>query len=115
VVTALDARDGVTMGYVRKILLFVISVAMVVGGLGMLSLASRGLFLMGGAVLAFAGMYLLWEDFIAPLFIRRSEATPRRGESKPGRSTLRDWLATRRAREWGRWFRVRVWQGHPVR
>lgn len=63
------------VGYVRKILLFVISVGMVVAGLLMIvfelsHLMPRGLtlFVAGGATLAFLGLYLLWEDFIAPLF-----------------------------------------------
>jgi predicted tellurium resistance membrane protein TerC len=62
----------------RKILLFVISVAMVVVGLlllafGLLAAMPRGglLFVAGGATLAFIGLYLLWEDFIAPMFARR--------------------------------------------
>jgi hypothetical protein len=66
------------MGYVRKILLFVISVAMVVGGLLMIAFEllapmPRGMTLLvaGGATLSFLGLYLLWEDFIAPLFTRR--------------------------------------------
>jgi uncharacterized membrane protein HdeD (DUF308 family) len=66
------------MGYARKILLFVISVAMVVAGLVMIALElshpmPRGmsLFVVGGATTAFLGLYLLWEDFIAPLFGRR--------------------------------------------
>jgi hypothetical protein len=67
------------INYLRKILLFVISVAMVVCGL--LAIASdflapipRGgkLLIAGGAMLAFVGLYLLWEDFIAPLFTRRT-------------------------------------------
>lgn len=60
------------VGYVRKILLFVISVGMVVAGLLMIvfelsHLMPRGLtlFVAGGATLAFLGLYLLWEDFIA--------------------------------------------------
>jgi hypothetical protein len=66
------------MGYARKILLFVISVAMVVRGLLMIAIEllhpmPRGMLLLvvGGATLAFLGLYLLWEDFIAPLFARR--------------------------------------------
>jgi hypothetical protein len=66
------------VGYVRKALLFVISVAMVAGGLLMiafelLSPMPRGmsLFVVGGATVSFLGLYLLWEDFIAPLFTRR--------------------------------------------
>ena len=58
------------MGYVRKILLFVIAVAMVVGGLLVAdfgieapTMARRGLFIAGGAMVAFLGLYLLWEDF----------------------------------------------------
>jgi hypothetical protein len=63
--------------YVRKILLFVISVALVVGGLSMVAFGLLGShiikgFVAGGAPLAFVGLYLLWEDFIAPLFARRS-------------------------------------------
>jgi hypothetical protein len=61
--------------YVRKILLFVISLAMAAGGLLMLAFGLLGtriltLSVAGGAILAFVGLYLLWEDFIAPLFIR---------------------------------------------
>jgi hypothetical protein len=68
------------MGYARKIFLFVISVAMVVVGLLMIAFnllaptpMPRGmlLFVAGGATLSFLGLYLLWEDFIAPLFGRR--------------------------------------------
>jgi hypothetical protein len=66
------------MGYFRKILLFVISVAMVVCGLLMIAfdllapIPRGGLLLIGGgATLAFLGLYLLWEDFIAPIFRRR--------------------------------------------
>ena len=77
------------MGYVRQILLFVISVAMVVVGLLLLAFdllaampRSRLLFVAAGAALgivlwlaittlSFIGLYLLWEDFIAPLFARR--------------------------------------------
>jgi len=53
----------------------VISVGMVVAGLLMIVFElsypmPRGLtlFVAGGATLAFLGVYLLWEDFIAPLF-----------------------------------------------
>jgi hypothetical protein len=63
------------MSYVPKILLFVISIGMVVAGLLMIVFelshpVPRGmmLFVAGGAMLAFLGLYLLWEDFIAPLF-----------------------------------------------
>jgi predicted permease len=65
---------------VRKVLLFIISVAMVVVGLLMIAFKlldptpmPRGmlLFVGGGATLSFLGLYLLWEDFIAPLFGRR--------------------------------------------
>jgi hypothetical protein len=68
------------MGYARKIFLFVISVAMVVVGLLMIAFnllaptpMPRGmlLFVGGGATLSFLGLYLLWEDFISPLFGRR--------------------------------------------
>jgi hypothetical protein len=67
--------DAVKIGFVRKTLLFVISVAMVVAGLLMIVFElsapmPRGLtlFVAGGAMLAFLGLYLLWEDFIAPWF-----------------------------------------------
>jgi len=63
--------------YVRKILVFVISVGMVVAGLLMIAIdllhpMPRGMTLLvaGGATLAFLGLHLLWEDFIAPLFGR---------------------------------------------
>jgi hypothetical protein len=63
------------MSYVRKILLFVISIGMVVAGLLMIVFelshpVPRGMMLLvaGGAMLAFLGLYLLWEDFIASLF-----------------------------------------------
>jgi flagellar motor component MotA len=57
----------------RKALLFVVAVAMVVGGLwllgGELFVADRwhGIFVIGGAMLTSLGVYLLWADFIAPL------------------------------------------------
>jgi hypothetical protein len=77
------------MGYVRQILLFVISVAMVVVGLlllafdllaamsrsGLLSVAGRAalsiVLWLAITMLSFIGLYLLWGDFIAPLFARR--------------------------------------------
>ena len=65
------------MGYLRKVLLFVISVAIVVGGLlvlafGLLATGPRmWLFVAGGPMAAFVGLYQLWNDFIAPLFARR--------------------------------------------
>ena len=66
------------MGYVRKVVLFVISVAMVVVGplmiaFDLLAPMPRGMTLLvaGGATVSFLGLYLLWEDFIAPLFGRR--------------------------------------------
>jgi hypothetical protein len=74
---ALAAVDGMKMGYVRTILLFVIAVAMVVGGLLLLAFGlsapgpGKGWFVAGGPMLGFFGLYLLWEDFIAPLFARR--------------------------------------------
>jgi hypothetical protein len=58
----------VKRSYALKILLFVIAVAMVVGGLGVVVF---GKFIIGGVMLVVAGLYLLWEDFIAPLFTRR--------------------------------------------
>jgi hypothetical protein len=80
------------MGYARKIFLFVISVAMVVVGLLMIAFKlldptpmPRGmlLFVGGGATLSFLGLYLLWEDFIAPLFSRRyDEVREMRAEQK---------------------------------
>lgn len=57
----------------RKLLLFVVSAAMLVGGLYWLVvellLVDRIYFrfVIGGAVLATLGAYLLWIDFIAPL------------------------------------------------
>jgi putative Mn2+ efflux pump MntP len=63
------------MSYLRKILLFLIAVAMVAVGLLIAAFAvlahSAIWFVAGGAVLAFIGLWLLWEDFIAPLFARR--------------------------------------------
>jgi len=56
----------------RKLVLLVLSGAMFLGGLSLLvgellfaSLTHRR-FLVAGGVLAFAGGYLLWTDFIAP-------------------------------------------------
>jgi hypothetical protein len=65
------------MDYVRTTLLFVISLSMV--AVGLLVLASGlflhgprvGLFVVGGAMAAIVGLYLLWADFVAPLFARR--------------------------------------------
>jgi hypothetical protein len=57
----------------RKLLLFVLSTATVVGGLYLLGaellLADRihFLFVIGGAMLTTLGVYLLWVDFVAPL------------------------------------------------
>jgi len=70
------AHHGVTMGSVRETLLFIISVAMIVVGFGMaafglLNLPIFSLAIAGAAMLAFVGIYLLWKDFIAPLFARR--------------------------------------------
>ena len=64
------------MGSLRKILLFLIAVAMVAVGLLIAAFGLLGdriliLFVAGGAVVAFIGLWLLWEDFIAPLFARR--------------------------------------------
>jgi hypothetical protein len=65
------------MGYVRTTLLFAISVAMVPIGLLVLAFGlfwhgpRVGLFVAGGAMVTFIGMYLFWADFIAPLFARR--------------------------------------------
>jgi hypothetical protein len=81
--------DGI-MSYARKIFLFVISIAMVVVGLvilafGLVTPMPRGLllFVAGGATLSFLGLYLLWEDFIAPLFGRRyDEVREMRAEQK---------------------------------
>jgi hypothetical protein len=60
----------------RKLLLFVISVAMVLAGLFFLwgelmwlqHHSIRGIFVIGSAMLVVLGAYLLWEDFISPLF-----------------------------------------------
>jgi hypothetical protein len=72
------------MGYVRQILLFVISVAMVVVGLLLLAFdlfatmptsaagaALRIVLWLAITMLSFIGLYLVWEDFIASLFARR--------------------------------------------
>jgi hypothetical protein len=68
-----EMGNAVKIGFVRKAVLFVISVAMVGAGLLMfvfdlLEPMPRGgkLFIVGGAMLAF--LYLSWEYFIAPLF-----------------------------------------------
>jgi hypothetical protein len=56
----------------RKLLTFIISVAMVGGGLFLfgaeLLTATRikGVFVIGAVMLVFVGGYLLWVDFIAP-------------------------------------------------
>jgi hypothetical protein len=57
----------------RKLLLFVISVVMVIGGLYWLwfevfwAAHVRGAFVAMGALPAVVGAYLLWTDFVAPL------------------------------------------------
>jgi hypothetical protein len=57
----------------RKTLLFVIALAMSVGGLVLLGieLLSANIiqfkFVIGGALLATLGIYLLWADFVAPI------------------------------------------------
>jgi hypothetical protein len=74
---ALAALDGVKMDYVRTTLLFVISLSMVAVGLSVLAFGlfwhgpRVGLFVAGGAMAAIVGLYLLWADFVAPLFARR--------------------------------------------
>ena len=56
----------------RKLILLVLSSAMLLGGLSLLLdefLLSSRLhlrFIFGGAALAFAGGYLVWSDFVAP-------------------------------------------------
>jgi hypothetical protein len=64
----------------RKIVLFVISVAMVVGGLYLLTIElfwSEIIYfrmVIAGAMLITLGSYLLWSDFLAPLLgVRTSE------------------------------------------
>ena len=58
----------------RKIILLVMSIAMVGGGLYWLAVQLlwspiiHFKFVIGAAVLVTLGTYLLWEDFIAPLF-----------------------------------------------
>jgi hypothetical protein len=58
----------------RKLLLLVLSSAMLMGGLYVAIfelLFARIIFyrfVFGGAILAFAGAYLIWTDFIAPRF-----------------------------------------------
>jgi hypothetical protein len=64
------------MSYLRKILLFLVAVAMVVVGLLFAAFGLLGdrifiLFVAGGAVVAFIGLWLLWEDFIAVLLTRK--------------------------------------------
>ena len=56
----------------RKLILFILSAAMLFGGLYLLIAKLlfdpfiRFRFVFGGAALAFAGAYLLWTDFVAP-------------------------------------------------
>jgi len=56
----------------RKLILFILSGAMLIGGLyaAVFELLFARIiyfrFVFGGGVLAFAGAYLLWADFIAP-------------------------------------------------
>jgi hypothetical protein len=56
----------------RKLILFILSGAMLIGGLyaAVFELLFARIiyfrFVFGGSVLAFAGAYLLWADFIAP-------------------------------------------------
>jgi hypothetical protein len=56
----------------RKLILFVLSSAMLIGGLYtaifelFFARIIYFLFVFGGSVLAFAGAYLMWTDFIAP-------------------------------------------------
>jgi hypothetical protein len=58
----------------RKLLLLVLSSAMLIGGLYVAIfelLFARIIFfrfVIGGTILAFAGGYLIWTDFIAPRF-----------------------------------------------
>ncbi len=68
------------MGAMRRLLLFVVSVGMLVGGLywlvAELLLADRIYFrfVIAGAMLATLGAYLLWIDFIAPLLGFKEES-----------------------------------------
>ena len=61
------------MSPVRRAILLVLATAMIVGGCWLLyeqltaSTIIYGKFLLGGAVLVFIGLVLLWEDFIAPM------------------------------------------------
>ena len=50
----------------RKILLLILSGAMLIGGLYFAIFEHR--FDVAGAIVAFAGGYLIWTDFIAPRF-----------------------------------------------
>ena len=58
----------------RKLLLFVLCIAMMFAGVAVVSFgllsASPGVrrFVIGGSALTFAGGHLLWTDFIAPRF-----------------------------------------------
>ena len=58
----------------RKLLLLVLSSAMLMGGLyvAILELLFARIifvrFVIGGTILAFVGAYLIWTDFIAPRF-----------------------------------------------
>jgi hypothetical protein len=66
---ALRPHATVKMSYGRKILLVVMSLAMVVDGLLVLAFGllatgpGKGLFICGGPMLAFVGLYLLWGRF----------------------------------------------------
>ena len=59
-------------GLVRKLVLLILSSAMLVGGLyaAVVEIFFAPVFFykfaIGGAILAFAGAYLIWTDFIAP-------------------------------------------------
>jgi hypothetical protein len=63
-----------TMPLWRKALLLVISVGLIAGGLYWLAVqlffapVLYARWLLSGALPVFIGAYLLWEDFIAPLF-----------------------------------------------
>ena len=67
----------------RKLLLFILCGAMLIGGIciAILGLLSGNIlwFFIGGILLAIAGAYLIWTDFVAPRFgIKTWEDSPPR-------------------------------------
>ena len=66
------------MSPVRRAIVLVLGAAMIAGGSWLLyeqltaSTIIYGKFLLGGGALVIIGLMLLWEDFIAPLFARKT-------------------------------------------